>query len=588
MSAFIDGESDARMTADVRGHLDDCHMCRRYEESLRSTKRAVRLQPALPVPDLRASVMQRVAAEAPLVLRRRERHRLGRVVAVAAATTVLFLAGAATLWRTRPPEIASATEITTSVQAAARSLSTYRASYAITERGWHPSVRSREFVAEVWFDAPERFRLRVRDLTAYPSASWPSNDVDIVATARRWTIAEPTTCPVESLPSCGSTGMERRALTQRQPFDGTTALPTDIVLPVQTLATSDRFEVLGDSTVSGRTVYQLALTYAEARPMIDALQAGGSWRAFSPDARVLLSIDRETWFPLGFSVTEPGSDRPGLSVRATSFAEPRLPADAFRSRPQGIVKSGDFRPVPDLALSREPAYVAGLEGYRRGRTSNGSLVVTYAKGMTWLKLTYSPAGTTSTARPETSEPVRTRRGIAYYRPADVSLRRTLDVYGTTGHLRIETNLDRAELLRVAASTGFEGHRAAYPEGIEGATFAEIGSLDFTKLPGYLPAGYEFAAAYTTAARGKVSGAVVFFRRPEVEYDGVGIRLTQVSGIRNLAPSSETFGSVSLGDIVARWSPERGELEWVDAGVYRAVAAPALGPLEAERVARSLR
>jgi hypothetical protein len=208
--------------------------------------------------------------------------------------------------------------------------------------------------------------------------------------------------------------------------------------------------------------------------------------------------------------------------------------------------------------------------------------------MTWLKLTYSPAGTTSTARPETSEPVRTRRGIAYYRPADVSLRRTLDVYGTTRHLRIETNLDRAELLRVAASTGFEGRRAAYPEGIEGATFAEIGSLDFTKLPGYLPAGYEHAAAYTTAARGKVGGAVLFFRRPEVEYDGVGIRLTQVTDIRNLPPSSETFGSVSLGGIVARWSPERGELEWVEGGVYRAVAAPALGPVEAERVARSLR
>ena len=102
----------------------------------------------------------------------------------------------------------------------------------------------------------------------------------------------------------------------------------------------------------------------------------------------------------------------------------------------------------------------------------------------------------------------------------------------------------------------------------------------------MPAGYEPAAAYTTT-QGK-GGAVVFFRRPEVEYDGMGIRLTQVSGIRDLAPSSETFETVHLGDVIARWAPERGELEWIDRGTYRAVAAPSIGLAEIEQIARSLR
>ena len=314
ISAYIDGETDARTTSMVRRHVEGCRSCTMYVDSMRRVKRAVSLQPALPVPDLHDRIMERVISDAPLILRRREQHRLGRVAAVAAVATVTFLAGAATLWRNSPTEIASAGEITSLVQTAARSLDTYRATYEITEQGWHRSVGDREFVAKVWFDAPESFRLRVRDLTAYPPGPWPENDVDVVASASRWSISEPSTCPVESLPACGPVLTEERTLVRRQPFDGTTALPTDIVLPLQTLATSERFTVLGEGAVSGRSAYRLALDYSEARPMIDALQAGGSWRSFSPDASVELWIDRETWFPLMFSVTEPGSDRPALTV----------------------------------------------------------------------------------------------------------------------------------------------------------------------------------------------------------------------------------------------------------------------------------
>ncbi|MGH2754344.1 MAG: zf-HC2 domain-containing protein [Actinomycetota bacterium] len=588
MSAFIDGEVDGRTATHIQAHLDVCGVCRRQEAALRGVKRAVRLQPAPPVPDLRSKVMERIALEAPLLGRRRERHRLLRIAATAAVVTVLFLAGGTELWRDRAPQVAGAGEISTLVQNAARSLESYRATYEIEERGWHPRVDVRRLVAEVWFDAPERFRLRTRDLTAYPDDSWPANDVDIVATARRWSIREPSICPVEALPVCGTPGqMERRTLTQRQPFDGTTALPTDIVLPLQTLATSDRFSVLGETRVSGRAAYRLGLAYSDARPLVDTLQAGGSWRRFSPEATVQLWIDRATWFPLRFSVTEPGSETAGLTVRATSFAKSDLPDSLFRVPVKGIVKSGGFRAGDGARPPYAPSYTAGLPTYRNGRTDTGSLVLSYARGMNWLKVTFSRGGAAST-RPELSERIRMDRGVAYYRPADSSLRRSLDLFGRSRRLHIETNMAREELLKVAGSTGFVGHEADYPPGVENASLRAIGEIHRAQLPAYLPIGYEKSAAYTTSGPRGVTGAYVYFRRPEVEYDGIGIRLTQIFGVSELPPSSETFESVRIGRLDARWSAERGELEWVDDRVYRAIAAPSLGRAEAELMARSLR
>jgi hypothetical protein len=39
---------------------------------------------------------------------------------------------------------------------------------------------------------------------------------------------------------------------------------------------------------------------------------------------------------------------------------------------------------------------------------------------------------------------------------------------------------------------------------------------------------------------------------------------------------------------ARWSVERGEIEWIDDGVYRSVAAPSFDLATALQIARSLR
>jgi hypothetical protein len=57
---------------------------------------------------------------------------------------------------------------------------------------------------------------------------------------------------------------------------------------------------------------------------------------------------------------------------------------------------------------------------------------------------------------------------------------------------------------------------------------------------------------------------VHYRHAEATYDGVGVRITQSRPVR-LPPPSETFRGISIGGLSARWSDERGELEWTEDG-----------------------
>ncbi|MDQ3939842.1 MAG: zf-HC2 domain-containing protein, partial [Actinomycetota bacterium] len=201
LSARMDGEVDAARSAELDRHLDGCMECRRYEASLRHVKRAVRLQPAGEVPDLTERIMAAIAADNPVRTPNLWRTRL-RIALVAAAIGALVVAGASLPRRDAPPDTALASAIADNIRRAARELTNYHARYEITERGWHPQVSQRNFSAEVWFSAPESFRLRVRDHTDYPGIHWPVNDVDLVADRTSWWIREPSSCPAQALPGC--------------------------------------------------------------------------------------------------------------------------------------------------------------------------------------------------------------------------------------------------------------------------------------------------------------------------------------------------------------------------------------------------
>jgi hypothetical protein len=592
LSARLDGEASARDAAELDAHLAGCASCRRHARELEDVRRALRVRPADSVPDLAPAIMRRLERTAP-ASPWRVRIRSATVGAAAAAAVLL---GASLPWGDAPPDVAAATEITAGVRSAARTLEAYDARFEITERGWHPRVSTRRMTAHVRFDAPERFRLDVRDRTEYPEGRWPTNDTTVIANGHRWWIDESTSCPTAALPACSIVVRERRGIAGRQPFDGTTSLPTDIVVPLETIASSGGFEVSDRETLLGRRAHRVVLDYRRALPLVTSIQAGGSWRTFAANDRVDVWIDAETSFPLRFTVSRP--DRPPLlDVRATSFSVPEGFAPGTFSAP----RSGDFRPggwtekppesLPDALAPRE---TAGLLPYRAGKTADGKAMLTYARGMTWLKVSSAPAERTDLSYLLTAEEIETGSGWMYYQPADASLKRRVEMFDSGLHVQLESNLSRDELLRVAGSLDFDG--AKLPPQVttsKGYLVERVGvgealrRAPFARRPGYVPAGYHAATTLLSQSPRETSVAF-FFRRAEAEYGGSGIQVTQSSPAGLLTPTSETPLSVSVGELRARWFPERGVLEWIDGRVHTAVTVPFGDLATATAVASGLR
>jgi hypothetical protein len=611
ISARLDGELDKRSSLIVAEHLENCASCRAYERELMRLRSALRVQSAESVPDLSGSIMSRVRTEQPRVARRREWRTGARIAAVAAVVAALTVLAASLPFSERQPQSASAAEIVAKVRTAAQELSTYRASFSIVERGFPAQVDERRFSAEVFFDAPERFRLKVRDLTAYPDPSWPANDVDLIAGSRRWWIEQPHTCPVEVLLDCPvPQGTSERTVVARQPFDGTSTLPTDIIVPLETLASSGNFEVLDRDRVAGRPAIEVRMPFNEALPLVTALQPAGLWRSFHPLDPVEIWLDEQTWFPLHFEVhvgASPGraawaraeryADRPGatiLEVSARRFERGPIPRRIFSVPVDGTIRSGDFDEVnqpPGHWL--RPGYTAGLEPHRFGRTSDDRWVMSWSSGMTWLKVT----GTKSRdpVLPASAEEIRLDNGgWAYYQPASETIKRRVEINAGDRHLYLESNLARAELLAVASSLDTTGKRL--PRTVVGTKGSFVRRLDietvagigFIKEPAKLPEGYRPSAAVLSKSKSSGKSITVYYRGLEAEYDGDGIRVSHSPGIKSLVPTSETSQLYDLNGVEARWLLNRGQLEWIDDRVYRSVTVPSGDLATAYLIARSLR
>ena len=593
VSARMDRELDAAAGRDLDRHLATCAECTRHEEELRHVARAVRLQEAENVPDLTDSIMAAVAADQPLRQRAEIWRVRARIALVAAMIGALVTAGSILPFRDGGVgvDVATAEEISSLVRTAATELGSYHATFEIEERGWHRDVETRRFDAEIWFAAPERLRLRVRDETAYPDDMWPANDVDLVADESSWWIREPSSCPAAALPGCSiRAGTEIRRLTQRQPFDGTSNVPTDIVLPLETVATHEGIEVIAHEEVAGRGSYHVALPYWQAVPLVRSLQAGGSWRSFHALDRVDLWLDDETWFPLRFTIS-PTPGNVALDVMATSFDQPKsFPPGTFEHPDSGIARDGGFRAerVPSLLV---PRYTGGMRLYRTGTTSQGQEITTFARGMSWLKVIVEGPRRPSFAA-ASAELVRVGPGFGLYQPATEQLRRRIDLFSPEGHIHLESNLARSDLVDVGASIPVRGRkieelREGRTSVVNRISFEEAEALDFARSASYLPPGYRQSSAFISrSSRG--SRLTMFYRRAQAEFDGFGIRITQAPGMSSLPASSEDLLNVTIGDLDARWSSQRSELEWIDGGVYRAVAVPAFDLSVAVQIAGGLR
>lgn len=608
LSARLDGEVSDEIAAWLDDHLATCSECRAYLARLESVRALVRVQP-LPddVPDLAPAVMRAVHEAAPRY-RMRELWVLRlRIASVAAAAAAFVLLGAILPFGDGPSDIATADAIADDVRAAARTALTYRARMDLIERGWHPQVGTRRFTADVSFRSPESLHLVMTDRTSYPGVDWPTNDYELVANPGRWWIEENSTCPTQGLPACAAPTtwagvVERRTVFNRQPFDGTTPLPTDMIVPLETFAADGTFDVVGPDRVLDRPAVRVRFDYRNAKPLVDALQVGGSWRPFHPLDQVDVWLDRATSFPLRFEVTQARSpdraawaqrfgiveprSQPLLAVTTSAIEEPAsLTSASFRAPRGGLSRNAGFE-VAGLSTRRSIDVPFGFELYRSG-LSHRQEIRAYTDGITYLKVITQPRG--QAAPPVTAEEIRIGTRWTYYRPASLEAGRRIDMFGTRRHVRIESNMTRAEMLEIAKTVRSVGRR--FPTVVHrpgGVTIERLPSSPEGSFerPSYLPVGYEAAVVLRTRIRATET-LTVYYRSPEAEFEGDGIRVVQTSPMRLLPPSSEEFLNVSVDGFAARWSVERGELEWLDGTTYRAVAVPSGDLTTAVAIAQSL-
>ncbi len=600
LSALLDGELTAAQERAIRAHLKQCRQCAGELEALARVRRSLRTTTAEDIPDLVEPILARIPQEDVKERRRRERRIRLRTALTAAAVTTAVLIGAWLPGDDEPPQAALASEVVDDLRAEAQGLATYRATFSIVERGWHEDVSLRRFSAEVAYRAPQSFSLSLRDHTDYPAGKWAPNDVDLVANPRAWWIDEPSSCPPSSLPGCldAGVGQEERALVKRAPFDGTIGLPTDLVLPLQTLAASEDFEVgVGDS-IQGRATLHIELPFRQALPLVASLQTGGSWRSFYPSDPVDLWIDRSTGFPLRFSVTADESPErrawaraqglrddarePLLEVEATDFSEPRRFAPhTFDAPRRGTVSTAGFEgsPFGRFADRMAPRQTFGLDPFRAGSGPGGTKILSYVEGMAWLRVTHD-AASSGVADPIAEEIALGGGRWAYYRPATFRQGKSIEMLDGTKSVLVETNLPREILLDIAASIDFGADRSPR-RATRGRTFdvrrmdfSDLSDIDFVETPSFLPAGYAPATAYRSRVGRSVS-VRAYYRSAEAEYDGLGIRVTQSTGVHLLPPSPEDAIEMRLDGKIVRWFPRRGEVDWIEDNVYTSISAPSL-------------
>jgi len=633
LSARIDGERlSTRASASLEQHLATCAECRAFERGAYRLREAARFQVAPAVPDLVDQIMSAVGAESERprsVLqvvrpaRPPRRSILPRLAPVAAALVVGALIGSLVVggpWQ-RPENGAAlaATEVTEGISAAAARLDAYQATFVIDERHLSPEVPERHLTMRVSFEAPERFRLDVIDRTDYPTAATPTN-LRLVVDGSTWYAAGPAPCPTATCPQRES------VVRNRLPFSTAAPIPTDLVLPISTLADADRLTVLGRGTMLGRPAVRVEVPFERAEPLFPFLSIGGDWRPFFPNDRVRIWLDERNWFPLRWDVYPATGDerdawalrfglpdepslRSVFSVRALQVSLDTPDAGEFAipatnsSQDQGarVVELADVRRATGFE-PLAPSMVGGLDRYRvvLPRDDVGETLVAYADGLAFLNLgetrswngdaPFGPVGV------QAEEISLTSGGVAYYEPASRDHGRRVAIHAAGTDLYLESNLPRSELLAAAAALPVRGlpmpdswtHRKV------GAATAVRVSLENARasvpfpieLPTALPAGFGLASVELVDA-GYGAGVTLYLRDQDADA-GIGTIRLHLEAASSLPPATSAAQStVAVGGVRGRFTPDRSQLEWIDGGLYRSLDAPGLGLEELLAIATSI-
>ena len=643
LSERMDGEHlSPRVTAALDQHLAGCSTCRAFEQRSYRLREQARFAIAPAVPDLVGPIMAAVERESQVrapartgmrVMRttgeRQLRRPLFRTLAPAVAALLVGAIAGSLLVGGPFPEpggrsAIAAAAVTRGVASAASKLSAYQANFQITEYHFSTDVPVRELSMNVWFEAPERFRLDIADHTSYPDTGFTPTDLSLVVNGPTWYSSGPAPCQFSRCPQ------KQTVITHRVPFSSTTPAPTDLVLPVTTLADANQLTVLGLGTVLGRNAVEVQLPFERARALFPFLDLGGSWRPFFPNDRVVLWLDASSWFPLRWSVyPASGLERDQWALRFGLPEEPsksaifevsalsvdeRVPTPGTFTIPHVKTATDAGATVIDLADASKqtgfapviPGTVEGLDLYRvvlppaEEQPTADETLITYSKGLSWLKVgetrSWSQDAFFGPVGFHAKQVALPNGGIAYYEPASADHGRRLSIHSAGVDLYVETNLSRQDLLGVAGSLPARGIEIpeswrvrVAPGGVtERVSLAEAAAqLPFPLLePHHLPAGYDLASAELVRVRDRL-GVNVYFQQSDADLGSGPIRFHAEAGQELPPASAASQSAIEVLGTQGRWTPDRGQLEWVKDGVYYSLDGPGLGLEDLLAVAASM-
>jgi hypothetical protein len=488
LSARMDGATVSRAaSAAVDAHSDGCAACTTFVERSERVRVAVRIRPAMPVPDLVEPIMSAVAAESPV--RRRLRPRPRSIVprsagdgrrALAAAAVIGLVVGSVAVggpWRPAAEQPIAIATVAGNVRAAAASLEAYSATYSIVERGLSREVPERRLEVDVAFLDPQRFRMDVRDQTAYPPG-WTPTDLTYIEDAPASFTSATVGCVVVGT-ACPT---ERTRYESTSTFSAETPLPIDLIVPIATFGSTDGIRVIGTEPLGGRGTVHVAMAFDRATPLFPFLRIGGTWRPFFAGDRVDLWLDGSTSFPVRATITPSTAlARDAWETRHSLPPEradvPILEMDALTIRddpPDGSrfaipdIADPDVRPASLAArlgyVPVTPAETVGLElvsasipGGTDGAMPRSLLV--YARGLDYLRIAEHPSwGGPGPFGPvgADAEEIALGGGVARFAPADDLYGNRVAIHAEDTDVYLESNLPRADLLAVAGSLPVHG------------------------------------------------------------------------------------------------------------------------------------
>ena len=574
ISLAQDESLDDSAAAALAAHSGDCAACQAYARDLGTVRQRLRLEPVGFVPDVTAAVRRRLEEEAVprrLVWPRMPALRPAMLQAAAVFVTA-FIVGALAVGGGTPAPVQAASLGDRILEAQTR-VDSLAARVRVTERGWHPAVGVRTYEGTLRYAAPESFAIRLRDRTDYPTAAWPRNDVEhVVADATAWTQGV-RGCPRSLQPDCFTPAVGTK-VGRRPPFDAGAPVPLDLLLPVSSFAQSATPAALGIREIDGARAVGVDVTVAQIQPLLDGITGIGNWRKLHPGDRAQVWLDEQLLVPREVRIlpttgvqrrrwaTALGYDDPtGEAVLTISFSALQV---------NGGVQSDDFAPPSTVDRRTDAGFVAtaavdlpspgwlpaDVVAHRQGAQGPTS-IATWSDGRAWLRVASTTQWPGGRLFGDLGDVVRMERlagaGVAYIGQAGTRIA----LHGAQRDVVVSGSFDEATLLRVAASLDMTGRRV--PRNWVEHPVATM-AVASRRLPGLLaPEGLQ--GFRPPAVRADSDGVVLGFAGA----GSLGFVLIQQPGTVLAPPLDAQVMGVQVRGRSGRFTPERGELEWVEGG-----------------------